>query len=97
MHRSSENEQLSLILPIPSELDSLKIIGRPKFLKIQETESEDNHRFIEVVCEDPSYFPSFQSFCDLVEKNVREKHLPALSVFINILRVWNWEENRKIA
>jgi hypothetical protein len=97
MELSRENQQLSLIIPIPNELDSLKIIGRPKFLQIQETTSENNVRSIEVTCDAPEYFATFEAFCDLVEKNVREKHLPALSVFINVLRVWKWDENRKIA
>jgi hypothetical protein len=97
MELSRENQQLSLIIPIPNELDSLKIIGRPKFLQIQENPTQNEIRTIEVTCNAPEHFASFESFCDLVEKNVREKHLPALSVFINILRVWNWDENRKIA
>lgn len=97
MQLSNQNEQLTLLIPMPEEVDSLKIIGRPKFINIQEAETPNHERVLEVVCEEPEYFASFESFCDLVEKNVREKHLPALSVFLNVLRVWDWKEIRKTA
>lgn len=97
MQIARAKEHISLQIPIPNELDTLKIIGRPKFLNIQESANSKNQRVLEVVCDSPEYFSSFEAFCDLVEKNVKEKHLPPLSVFLNILRVWNWKEFRKIA
>lgn len=93
---SKENEQLSLLISIPFGMDTIRVIGKPHFLNIQEIE-QGSQRKLEVTCCNPQYFSSFEAFCDLVELNVRNKHLPALSVFLNVLRVWNWEQLRKIA
>lgn len=96
---SSGKEEIPMVLtiPFPEELDRITIIGRPKFLTIREARNEKNQRILEVICEDIGYYETFEAFSRLVEKNVKEKHLPALSVFLSTLRVWNWKEKQLIA
>lgn len=96
MQISKDSETISLTIPIPLEVDTIKILSRPEFIQIQEIQN-GSARQLEIICKNSKYLSSFEAFCDLVEMNVHVKHLPALSVFINILRVWNWEEFRKTA
>ncbi len=97
MERDKTNLEITLTIPIPKELETLKIIGGPSFLQIREGIDKNNRRILEIVCSEPRHFSKFEAFSDLVETNVRKKRLPALSVFLNALRVWDWEETRKIA
>jgi|JI10StandDraft_1071094.scaffolds.fasta_scaffold2736765_1 hypothetical protein len=96
MQVTRNQEQISLIISLPWEVDSVRIIGKPKFLKVHEI-LKGTGRFLEIICEDPKYFTAFDAFCDLVVHNVQDKHLPGVSVFLNALRTWDWDEVRKSA
>jgi hypothetical protein len=96
MQINANESEMSLMFSLPWEVDSVKVVGKPKFLKIQEV-VQGSGRYLEVVCNEPKYFPAFEAFSDLVVMNVKEKHLPALSVFLNALRTWNWEGYKKSA
>ncbi|WCL50366.1 hypothetical protein [Leptospira sp. GIMC2001] len=96
MQVTKDQQQISLLISIPWELDAIRVIGKPNFLKVHEI-LQGSGRYLEILCEDTAYFPAFELFCDLVIKNVQDKHLPALSVFLNALRTWDWQESKKIA
>jgi len=96
MKITKDQEQISLLISLPWEVDSVRIIGKPTFLKVHEI-LQGTGRYLEVICEESKYFPAFEAFCDLVIHNVQDKHLPGVSVFLNALRTWDWEEVRKTA